>query len=268
MRALFSNYLSPNPDGADINGLGGGPIASSRALFDEEVGVAASDLTHREVRRLQPRIYERMAQNGFSILKTHDAYVHNQDKVPLFRPDLTRAAVYIIRNPLDVAVSFAHHNGCTLGQAVRLMGDPGHQLAPRIGSLPPQLPQDLGTWSEHVNLWLQARDIRLHVVRYEDLKSDTAATFAQVLRFLDLPEIEDRLEAAVQASSFEKLKQQEQERGFRERPSRSKEFFRQGRVGGWRAEFDKESWQKVLTDHFQVMERFDYIKDSQWEDDC
>ncbi len=58
MRAFLSNYLADGDKPVDINSLDtGGPIASARTIFDEAVGVEASDLTQDEIERYRPRVY-------------------------------------------------------------------------------------------------------------------------------------------------------------------------------------------------------------------
>ncbi len=48
-----------------------------------------------------------------ALIKTHNA-VANVEGGPTINIDVTQAAVYIVRNPLDVAVSYAHHWGSSL----------------------------------------------------------------------------------------------------------------------------------------------------------
>ena len=43
--------------------------------------------------------------------KVHDAYTFLADGQPLFPPQATAGAIYLIRNPLDVCVSYAHFLG-------------------------------------------------------------------------------------------------------------------------------------------------------------
>ena len=56
--------------------------------------------------------------NRLLFIKTHDAWTHTPAGEPLFPVDVTRGVVYIVRNPLDVAVSASHHYGQSLAEMV------------------------------------------------------------------------------------------------------------------------------------------------------
>ena len=86
MRAFLSNYLADGDAPVDINSLDtGGPIASARAVFDDAVGVEASDLTQDEIERYRPRVYLQVAANSSETLylKIHDAFTYTPDGSPL-----------------------------------------------------------------------------------------------------------------------------------------------------------------------------------------
>ncbi|NJK96875.1 MAG: sulfotransferase domain-containing protein, partial [Bacteroidales bacterium] len=107
-RAFLANLLHPGDKPADINELEGGPIASSRALFDEATGLSSSDLTPAEIENLRPFVYRYIARNSTEIIfhKIHDAYTLTSEGVALVPAEATRCAIYFVRNPLDVAVFF------------------------------------------------------------------------------------------------------------------------------------------------------------------
>lgn len=264
-RAFLANYLYAQDEAVDINRLGGGPIASARPLFDDEIGVAAADLNYAEVKRLRPLMYKRLGDLPLNFMKVHDAYLLNQNGEPFFPPEVTHSTIYLIRNPLDVAVSYASHNDNTIEASINLMGMERHQLSPRAGGLPGQLPQLMFTWSRHVTSWVDAPDMNVKVVRFEDMKAEPMETFGAATSFIGLTDEPDKLAKAIDFASFKKLKAQEEDKGFREKPSRAKSFFRKGKVGDWRSKLTRQQWQKIIDDHGEVMDRFGYLEDSQWE---
>ena len=101
LRAVLSNYRDDGEEPADINELGGGPIASARSPFDDAVGVEASDLTEAEIERYRPRIYRQMAESSQEtlFLKVHDAYAYTADGLPLMPKEATAGVIYIVRDP-------------------------------------------------------------------------------------------------------------------------------------------------------------------------
>lgn len=221
MRILLTNYLRNADEPADINQLDVGPIASNLRAFDENVGVEASDLTQQEIERYRPLVYERISALASEpvFLKVHDACTYSAEGHPLISKRATRGVVYLVRNPLDVAVSFAHHLRRSLESTIQAMGDEHYALVDKKDGFKSQLRQPLLTWSGHVNSWLEQPDLDVHVVRYEDMKADPEATFTQVVRFAGMEDDPARIRKAIGFSSFGRLKKQEQEAGFREKAS-------------------------------------------------
>jgi hypothetical protein len=265
-RAFLSHYLGPDEAGpADINALTTGPLAGDRALFDECVGVEAACLLPDEVLALRPRVYRFLADGARRagkplFLKAHDAWQRLADGQGLFPAAATRAVIYLVRNPFDVAVSWAHHTGSTVEQAVERLCDEGYTLAAAPDDIDRQLPQFLGSWSRHARSWLDDSGLPAYVLRYEDLLADPADAFAAMLRFAGLPCDEGRLAAAVAATRFEALQQQERERGFRERrQAATAAFFRQGRAGGWREALTAEAAARLVQAHGAMLRRLGYL---------
>jgi aryl sulfotransferase len=263
LRAFLTNYKQNASGPADINTLEGGPIASSRNLFDEWAGVEASDLPPASVERLRPHVYRKLAEcvNETIFLKIHDAITFTSEDIPLIPREVTQGAVYLIRNPLDVVVSFADHSGTTLEKTIQNMGNQDFQFASRDESLDIQLPQRLLTWSGHVRSWVDQDGFPVLVVRYEDLLEDPYGRFSEIVRFCGLEVDQELLHHAVRHSSFGVFKEQEELKGFKERSRHSKTFFRRGQAGGWREVLTLEQVARVIQDHGLMMERFGYLPD-------
>ncbi|MBW7886442.1 MAG: sulfotransferase domain-containing protein [Caldilineaceae bacterium] len=261
LRILLTNYLRNAGEPADINSLDGGPIASARQVFDDNVGVEASDLTQDEIERYRPFVYDLLSARATEplFLKVHDAYTRTAAGVPLLSKSATAGAIYLLRNPLDVAVSFAHHSATTVERMVERMGDPAFAFVENPHKLHNQLRQHLLTWSGHVTSWVDEPGLRIHIVRYEDLKADTIAQFTAVLRFCGLPVEPGRVAKAVEFSRFERVKAQEEAHGFGEKMPKASSFFRKGVVGSWREELAADQVERIIVDHGEVMRRFGYL---------
>lgn len=260
-RAFLRNLLDDGARPADINELETGEIASSRAWVDDVLGFDTADLTPEEVERLRPAVYGWALRGSEpSYHKIHDAYTYTVGGEPLVGREATRGALYIVRNPLDVAISQANHCGIDVDRSIALLSDEGHRLGQRRKGLPNQLTQRLLSWSRHVKSWVDAEDLRCEVVRYEDMLHDPRATFQRACRSLALPEDPARIEKAIRFSAFGELSAQEARKRFRERPGRAPEpFFRRGRAGGWRGTLTPDQVDRVVRDHGEVMQRFGYL---------
>jgi len=261
-RAFLKNLLDEGSEPVDINALNTGGIASSRDWIDEVLGFDSAELTHSEVERLRPAVYRwSLREPDIGYRKIHDAYTYLADGEPLVSRQGTRGALYILRNPLDVAPSLANHMNCTIDEAITRMGNSSFTLAKEKNGLAEQVPQRLLSWSEHVTSWLDAPGLLREVIRYEDMKSHPLKTFTQAAMFLELPTTPERIEKAVRFSDIRELQKQETEKGFRERPKRASRFFRKGAAGDWKNTLTPEQISRIIQNHFAVMRRFHYIDD-------
>jgi hypothetical protein len=261
---IFLTNLQRHADApADINALDATPIASARHLFDETVGYEAGELTMGEVDRLRPRVYEHLAASAEDrlFLKIHDAYILTDTGEPLVSAQATRGALYFIRNPLDVCVSFAHHSTCDVEVMVRAMGNECYALCRQRDRLPNQLRQRLLSWRQHVLSWVDGPAFPVLVVRYEDMHRQPLETFTRAVAFAGLPHGPDHIIKALHQSTFSELQKQEQAHGFREKMPRATSFFRQGTVGSWRQQLSPEQAERLVHTHRDVMQRFGYLTD-------
>ena len=108
--------------------------------------------------------------------------------------------------------------------------------------------------------WLEQTDIPVLLVRYEDMQADAAAVLRRVLDFAGRPATEDEIRRAVAYASFDELRRQEDDRGFREapRPWSGGTFFRRGEAGAWRDELTAEQVARIEAAHAGMMRRLGY----------
>lgn len=205
---------------------------------------------------LRDRVIGSVAGNGANInfMKTHNGNTVVQ-RTRLIDPAYTRAAIYIVRDPRDVAVSYARHYGQTLVDTCSLMSNPDHAIMADASSVT----QYLGDWSVHVRDWVQARTFPVHSVRYEDLQADPTETFRAMLDFIGVPVDDDKLEKAVRFSSFEEVSTQEAKDGFIERSLRGEKFFHTGKSGQWKEQLTDEDAAIFQEKHGPMMRKFGYL---------
>lgn len=225
--------------------------------YETFTGKSATALTAAEIRALRPRIHTWFAQSSTDnvFVKTHNACVSVEGQ-PLITPQATAGAIYIIRNPLDVAVSFAHHHQIEMQEAVDRICDDRNI----IPANPRKLEEVLMSWSSHAKSWLKAPGLRLHVMRYEDMLASPRKTFGNLVKFLELPPDPARLKKAIRFSSFKELARQEkQERFVESRPDGKSPFFRQGKSGAWKDALTDTQVQKIIETQGQMMRHFGYL---------
>jgi hypothetical protein len=68
----------------------------------------------------------------------------------------------------------------------------------------------------------------------------------------------ERLERAIERSSFKALRGQEDQKGFKEKSPHAQKFFREGRANQWRDVLTPAQVDKVVSKHKEQMQRFGY----------
>jgi hypothetical protein len=258
LRVLLANLTAGNDGPADINALRSSGIASARPPFEEDMLIDPSLLTDDEADRLRPAFHDfRAREKGPQFVKTHDAFTCLADGTPLLGSG-ARAALYVVRDPRDVVVSYSFFFETDLERATRELGNEGFTLPASAM----QFRQRLLGWSGHVRSWLDQRTVPVHIVRYEDLLADTAGELRRALDFVGARSSAEEIARTVRHSAFGELRRQETERGFRERGSRHQMFFREGRAGAWRERLPAALARTIERDHGEVMARLGYHREA------
>ena len=261
IRAFLTALQKNDSDPLDINKLGATAISSDRRTMEHVLGFDTGCLSRDHCARLRPIVYRWLnAQFKNTVfVKAHDACIKLDNGDCLMAPDVTDKAVYIIRNPLDIVISNAQFSGKTRDAIIARMSNPDQYLARQTNQRQlVQVPQKLGTWSDHVLSWTQNPHFTTHVARYEDLLRTPLKSFSEICTFLALPYDQSQIEQAIEDTSFATLQSQEDAKGFRERPHTSTRFFRNGKIGEWQEALSPSQINTVLADHLYVMQKFGY----------
>lgn len=263
-RVFLANLLSKKEAPVDINELYDTTIASNRQIFDETTGVNASDLSLSEIESLRPRVYETLAKESDEKLyfKIHDAFIYTKSDHPLVSELASFKALYILRNPLDVAVSFSHHLSVSVQKAIEIMEDESYAFCNRTDKLFNQLEQRLFSWSGHVKSWTTQQIVPVQVIRYEDMLYSTFETFSKGVEFIEIETEPDKIVKAIQNSNFNELQRQEKEHGFKERAYGTTSFFRQGKAGNWRQVLTQSQTERIIKVHGDIMMQYGYLDKS------
>src|SRR5262245_29819158 len=256
LRAFMHNLLRNPNEPYDINKLAdftkGDAQMAWYNLIDKRPG---SQITKEEVATLRPKVHRLMTQSrpDSAFIKTHNKLVEDRG-TPMITMEYTAGAIYIIRNPLDVTLSFADHYGLSIDDAIKTMATPGLHTE----NSDKYCYEVYGSWSEHVLSWTLNAHPGLHTIRYEDMLEAPMKTFAGVLKFLGLNVNRERLDKAIKLSSFRVLQEQEKRQGFVEKTEVSERFFREGKAGQWKRQMTQGQVDAVVAAHREQMARFGY----------
>jgi hypothetical protein len=226
--------------------------------YAEFLGFTPDNALHRsEIAATRHAVQQQIADSmeGLVFMKTHNSLVMDRGHSTI-NFDVTAGAIYVLRNPLDVAISLSHHAGFDIDQAIEMMATEDGETQGKDSAVY----EVVGSWSQHVGSWTRKPHHALHIVRYEDLIENPQKAFAGLADHLLLSPTRRQLARAIEHSSFKRLQAQEKERGFRERsPTARDGFFREGRAGQWRDVLTPVQIDRIVRDHGEQMQRFGYL---------
>jgi hypothetical protein len=226
--------------------------------YTDLLGFEPDNAAHRnEIAATRHAVHRQIADSvqGLILIKTHNCLVMDRGHSTI-NFAVTAGAVNVVRNPLDVAISYAHHANKSIDDAIERMSIAGLETTGSDRGIY----EVQGSWSQHVWSWTRNQHRALHVVRYEDMLADPKKAFGAMARHLLFDPTRRELERAIERSSFARLQAQEREKGFRERsPAAAQNFFREGRAGQWKDVLTPAQVDRIVRDHGEQMRRFNYL---------
>ena len=262
VRIFLQQIIGMNQGNEGIPALFEIPIASSRVLLDTYLGVHSSDLTQEEIMDYRPLIYGSISKQvkGIQVLKVHDLFGTTSEGNLLFPKEVTKYAIYVVRNPLDVAVSYSKHSGKTIQAIINQMNDPSFKISINENELKAQVSQHLGTWSDHVISWTEQLEVPVLLIKYEELLDDARAIFSELLNRLEISYREEDFDKALKEVEFDRLKELEQSYGFREKPLQAASFFREGKKDTYKDYLNSTQTKELMNNHQVIMTKLGYLK--------
>ncbi len=259
LRAFLHNLIHNRGGPLDLNALSRSTLMdAAREHYEPLLDKPWDEVTAADAARLRPRVQAAMAasRKGTVMVKTHSMLTGLSGQ-PSHDPALTAGAIYIVRDPRDIALSYADHLGIDIDATIGSMATPeAVTYTTRNG-----VAEFLGSWSQHVASWTAQEGPTVLVLRYEDMLADPQTSFGRVAAFLHLDAPPALLGKAIANTAFAQLTRLEVEQGFRERSPEQARFFRKGRAGGWRVMLTPQQSARIAADHGPVMRRFGYLDD-------
>jgi Sulfotransferase domain len=146
-----------------------------------------------------------------------------------------RKVIYLVRDPRDVAVSEYHFN------LKKQYIDSNVSLEEFVERFIAGGTSSYGSWWEHAASWIAARhgNPTFLLVRYEDLLADSIGETAKITEFLGIRAGTERLNAAIERSSAERMRKLEKSQSHLFSSTKDTRqdipFVRTAKSGGWRS---------------------------------
>ena len=190
--------------------------------------------SNAELALIRPQVHRLLAQRtqNFLLLKTHSR-LGMHGGTPTITPDVTAGAIYLLRNPLDVVITYSEERKRSIDDTIAVMNDSQRQAT----RLRDHAHETIGSWSDHVTSWTKPHD-RILVVRHEDMLADPGAAFRSVVQFLKMDVSDGQLVGALADTQSNA-----------------------GRSGQWRDILSEEQVSLIVRHNEPVMKRFGYWLD-------
>lgn len=259
VRLLLDSYMRGGA-AVDINAISIRAVYR-RSFFDDVIGLDSADLRSSEILGLRPAALraQRDLNDRPLLMKCHDMRWRLADGDWLIPADVSLGGIYLVRDPRDVVLSLAKFFGRSVDHAITTMETTGLLIPESKRRDCHQLPQIWGSWSENVESWLALEPFPVHVVRYDDLRRDTAKVLTGIIDAIGLDLDETRIAAAVAATDLEGLRREERSCGFVETGGHN-DFFGDGRIGGWRDRLSADQAARIEAVHGPTMRRLGYLE--------
>jgi len=211
----------------DINELLSTITDDFAPAYDIGDGQAISDYNFEIQQFMRPMALFRLVKQYLATDKNIPFYVktHNANLLingyELIPATLTKAVIFIVRDPKDVLPSFSKHMGVDMDKGLEWMQDKFRMLN---GST--KATDFISSWKDHTNSWLNPSAQNVKYFRYEDMISDPIYTFSEMLKHSGVEPDRERVIKSLELVKLSKLKKQEKESGFSEHSKHAKgQFF-------------------------------------------
>jgi len=258
VRTLVSAYMHNGY--LDLNRIDCTRGDSAKSYLLQAVPLPHNEMGNRGTWLMRPAqlVHSMIGRMDPKLMKTHFANLKPEGLPAFIPPELTKRAIYIVRDPRSVVLSFSKYYSKSIPRTLEMMAH--HDLTIGGGSESEQTPTMVSSWSNHVRSWIgNSGDYPFLLVRYEDLVDDTAGSLKEIIEFLELEYDEDRANRAIEATQLSRLSREEKENGFKEnlKPENG-QFFGEGGTR-WQDELGARYVKEIERDHGEVMEQIGYL---------
>ncbi len=205
-------------------------------------------------------------KKGFGFMKSHSSYVSMFNNW-FTNLNNTAGYIYIIRDPRDVAISWAKHANLSYDDSISFMINFNSciEWAQTNSELPENIKPKtfLSSWDEHVLSWTKNNlDVPKLVLKYEDLVYKKKETVKIIVNFFEknfkikFYSNDKKIANIVESTSFEELRSQESKFGFAE--ASSGVFFRRGEKNQWKNELNVQQIARLENKFRDFINKFSY----------
>ena len=189
--------------------------------------------------------------------KTHAANI-KIDGFDYTNQSTTKCAIYIVRDPRDVVLSYSKFSGLNIDDVIKIIKDEKFTVKNKES----QYFTHWSRWDYHVSSWLIPKFPKI-LIKYEDMIDKPIQTIMRLVLFLksvgvDGDFTDQKIINAVESTNFTKLNKMEKELGFEESVYGTK-FFNIGKKNQWKKSLSTLHAQDIEKSFAETMKKFGYL---------
>ncbi len=207
-------------------------------------------------------------KEDFKFFKTHSGNFKINDNAFTMEENI-RGAIYVIRDPRDICVSWTNHTGGSYDQSVDFMTNQLQSLLWVKGknnlfeehNMPISF---LSSWDKHVISWTSNNwKFPLLIIKFEDLVYRKKETVKVIVNFFidkfgfRFHDLDQKIANILKTTGFNYLKEEEIKDGFAE-AQEGRRFFKEGTKNQWKNKLNKDQILKIEEKFKMVMNKFGY----------
>ena len=180
------------------------------------------------------------------------------DAFSLWNSQWTDKVVNPVRDPREICcLLYADHSDKSYQETAEFMAEGDARID---GDDTGRTQYFLSTWSNHVEGWLNAEDLSVFSVHYEDLRMHPVDALYDIFEFLEVPGLDKaRVREAVEKTQPDALQAAGADHGSPEPQNGQGGFLRSGEAQGWKDELPTDVARKIEEDHGEMMTALGYL---------
>ena len=254
VRIFLSHYIYSEKDELDFSLLNKIPKFEHKETFSKafpNIDLNTNFVYYKHCIEVQQKLISKFNQKDL-IYKTHH-FFGKINGYEFTNEQNTLMFIYLIRDPREVAVSYASHSGISIEEQIEMFI--GKDKINRVGY------ETKVNWMLSYQTWKSFNSVPSIFIKYEDLINDPINFFSSIVyllsRYTDIDYDLNKIKKVLKIIEFKNLKKLEEKKGFIE--SMSGPFFRTGKTNTWQKILNSDQIKKIEDKFGDVMKEFDYL---------
>ena len=262
MRLILKNIFFNAKSGEELHGLNYFPYfeVAKNYQFIKDINIDDfNNLNQMQViAKYRVKAQENIKINGgdFGFFKTHSSNLKIKD-IPYTNEKTTLGFFYLIRDPREIAVSYASHQNINIDEVIDIMTN---HKAISLGL--DSIPMHQSRWDQNILSWNKLKTPNLFI-KYEDMLENYENIIYRILDFFeknfnfDFKNKKNVISVVLKNTKFNKLKEIENKKKFAEQLSNN--FFRSGKKDSWKSILSNAQITRIEKEFQKTMKFYDYL---------